>query len=109
MFTDPNYDAIAFVAAYGTLPVMIAWCAIVIHRSSAHHLFARPCSIVAGIIGMLVAAAILNAIDVSKYQQTDFVFGFVFALWFAAIGGLIGSAIDRFRFGRADASRTRST
>lgn len=107
MFTEP-YNAIAVVVAYGTLPVIIAWCAIGIHRSNARHLFAKPCGAVVGAIGVPVAVTILNAINISKYPGTDFVFGVVFVIWFAAIGGLIGAAVDRLRFGRSDASQTKT-
>lgn len=109
MFTEPAYNAIAIIVAYGALPVIIAWCAIRIHRSNARHLLAKPCGIGVGVIGALIAVAILNAIDVSKYPETDFVFGVVFVLWFAALGALIGATIDRFRFGRFDATGTQTS
>lgn len=109
MFSEPANISIAFVVAYGTIPILIAWCAIHVHRSNARHLFAKRCGISAGVLGAVLAVAILNAIDISKYPETDFMFGVVFALWFAALGVLIGAAIDRFRFGRADAKETQAS
>ena len=106
MFTEPAHNAIAVVVAYGTLPFVIAGIALQLHRKNARHVFAKPSFLIGAAVGVPTAAAILHAINISKYAETDFVFGVVFVIWLAALGGLTGAMVDRIRFGRGSRSQS---
>ncbi|WP_146597648.1 hypothetical protein [Novipirellula galeiformis] len=106
MFIDPAYNAIAFIVAFGTLPFVIAGIALQLHRKNTRHVFAKPLLLFGAAVGVPAAVAILRAINVSKYPETDFVFGVVFVIWLASLGGLAGAILDRLRFGRGSPSQS---
>ena len=106
MFNDPTYNAIAFIVAYGTLPFVIAGIALQFHRTNTRHVFAKPSLLVGAAIGAPAAFAILRAVNISKYPETDFVFGVVLVIWLASLGGLAGAILDRLRFGRSSPSQS---
>lgn len=95
MDIDPQAIQIAIIVVYGALPVPLCIFAYWFARGAATHVWAKRMSILLPILGIAFCVWFWSNFRISKYPQTDFMFGLVLTLWMAAIGGILGGTVDR--------------
>jgi hypothetical protein len=95
MFIDPQAIKIAVIAIYGALPVPLCIFAYWFACGAATHVWAKRMAMLLPILGISFCFWFFSNFRISKYPQTDFMFGLVLMLWMAALGGILGGAVDR--------------
>lgn len=86
---------IAAIVLYGAIPIPLCLFAYWMAGRAAKQAWAKRISLLLPILGIAVCGWFFSSFRMSKFPQTDLMFGIVLMLWLAAIGGILGGIIDR--------------
>ena len=86
--------AVAIIVAFVVYPFAVFGLALRISRRNGRLFCFVSGLVAAGTIGCVLAIVFLSAHPISKYANTDAMFGVVFTLAAAATGALIGALCD---------------
>ncbi len=95
MYIDPQIIQIAVIVIFGALPVPLCIFAYWFTSRAGNRVWAKYLSTLLPILGIAFCVWFFSNFRISKYPQTDFMFGLVLMLWLASIGGILGGVIDR--------------
>ena len=88
--------AVAIIVAFAIYPFAVFGLAARISKHNARSFCFVSGLVAAGAIGCVLATVFLSTHGISKYANTDAIFGLVFTLAAAATGALIGALCDRW-------------
>ena len=87
---------VAIIVAFVIYPFAMFGIALRISRGNTRVFCLVAGLVAAGVIGCVLATVFLSTHRISKYPNTDAMFGLVFTMAAAATGALIGALCDRW-------------